>query len=180
LHQVWYEPINIQINVHICASHEGARKKSFIMKRIAFAFFLLAAGMTTFSSCTKEETITVDTALPQGTITASKSGNFVEQNMTGSKGKATLGSDTKGVQFLTFDAAFSTVFATGTVSVYLSTTKDFVADPANGNPNLKLVGPVFKAGENFFKLDPKADAKFTHVILWCGTASVPFGYAELK
>jgi hypothetical protein len=150
------------------------------MKRIAFVCFLFAASITIFSACTKEETITIDSALPQGTVTSGLSGSFIEQNMTGSKGKATLVTDSKGVQFLTFDSGFSTVFATGTVSVYLSTTQEFKADPGNGNPELKLVGVATTPGEHFYKLDPKADAKFDHVILWCGTAGIPFGYAELK
>lgn len=55
-----------------------------------------------------------------------------------------------------------------------------MADPGNGNPDLLLIGPVKKAGENYFKIEPAAASKFTYVILWCGSASIPFGYAELN
>ena len=93
---------------------------------------------------------------------------------------ASLGTDETGTQFLKFGSDFTTTFATGTVTVYLSTSQVFVPDPGNGNPNLRLLGAVSAAGENFFKLSPAAASKFTHVILWCGSASVPFGYAPLQ
>jgi hypothetical protein len=57
---------------------------------------------------------------------------------------------------------------------------DYIADPASGNPDLRLVGICQMNGENFFKLDPTVGSEFTHVILWCGSANVPFGYAELN
>jgi hypothetical protein len=151
------------------------------MKLNAFilALFSLTA-LAAFTACEKEVEVIVDPTKPQGTFSAAKSGSFVEQNGTGSKGMAQLGTDEDGVQFLKFGSDFSTNFATGTVTVYLSTTMTFTPDPGNGNPLLRLVGPVSKAGENYFRLDPQADAKFTHVILWCGSANVPFGYSKLQ
>jgi hypothetical protein len=150
------------------------------LKTIVFSALLATTPMF-FTACEKDaEEILVDTSIPQGAFTASKTGSIVEQNMTASKGTIKLGTDTKNVQFVQFGADFQTVLATGTVSVYLSTSKDFVADPGNGNPNLRLIGIAQKNGEQYFKLDPKADAKFTHLILWCGSAGVPFGYAALN
>ena len=148
-------------------------------KSLLFAFLTLAS-LTIFTSCEKEVEVIVDPTIPQGVFTVAKSGTFVEQNATGSKGAAQLGTDEKGVQFIKFGSDFSTSFATGTVTVYLSTTMNFSPDPGNGNPLLRLIGPVSKAGENYFRLTPSADAKFTHVILWCGSANVPFGYAKLQ
>ncbi len=148
------------------------------MKKLIYLFAIAAFTIT---SCSKDaETITVDSSKPDGAFTVSKSGTFVAQNSTPTVGMAQLGTDSKGVQFLKFSSNFTTQFATGTVSVYLSTSMNFVASPGTGNPDLKLIGPVQKAGENFFKIAPSADAKFTHVILWCGTASIPFGNAEIK
>ncbi len=151
------------------------------MKRniMLFAFFALALSFFT-TACEKEKEVIVDPTKPQGTFSVAKSGNFTEQNATGSKGGAQLGKDEDGIQFLKFDSNFATNFATGTVTVYLSTSMTFTPDPANGNPSLRLVGPVTKAGENYFRLDPAADAKFTHVILWCASANVPFGFARLQ
>ncbi|MFN0175721.1 MAG: DM13 domain-containing protein [Saprospiraceae bacterium] len=133
-----------------------------------------------FASCEKEVQVIVDPTKPQGAFTVSKNGTFTEQNGTGSKGVTQLGTDADGVQFLKFGTDFNTNFATGTVTVYLSTSMTFVPDPGNGNPNLRLVGPVTTAGENYFRLNPAAEAKFTHVILWCASANVPFGYAQLQ
>ena len=132
------------------------------------------------SGCSNDETITIDSSKPDGTFTSTKSGMFVEQNSTGSMGTVELGTDSKNIQFVKFDSDFTTNLATGTVTVYLSTSMTYTADPGNGNPDLKLVGIVTKAGENYFKVDPAAPAKFTHAILWCGSANIPFGYAELN
>ena len=148
--------------------------------KVLFFALLSVTSVTFFTACTKDKEVIIDSSLPQGAFTASKSGTFVEQNATGSKGAAQLGTDADGTQFLKFGSDFSTNFGTGTVSVYLSTSATFTASPGTGNPDLRLVGPVFKAGENYFRLSPVADAKFTHVILWCTTASVPFGYAKLQ
>lgn len=147
-----------------------------------FLFVALAAVALSFQACDDDDdnTTIIDSSQPQGQFTATKNGTFVEQNATGSKGQAQLGTDSEGVQFLRFGSDFSTTFATGTVTVYLSTSQNFVPNPGAGNPDLRLLGPVTKAGENFFKLSPAADTKFTHVILWCASANVPFGYAPLQ
>ena len=132
------------------------------------------------SACDDGDVVTVDSSKPEGTFTIAKDGNFVEQNSTGSTGTASLGTDANGIEFLKFENNFNTNLATGTVTVYLSTSMTYMADPGNGNPDLLLVGIVNKAGENYFKIDPAAPSKFTHVILWCGSANIPFGYAELN
>jgi len=141
-------------------------------------FTLISLAM--FTACDDDEAVIVDPTQPQGAFTVAKTGTFVEQNGTGSTGTAELGTDENGVQFLKFGSNFNTSFATGTVTVYLSTSMTFMPDPGNGNPELRLVNPVSKAGENYFRLDPAAAAKFTHVILWCGSANIPFGYAQLQ
>jgi hypothetical protein len=151
------------------------------MKFNVFSLVLFAIMVIgSFTACEKEKEVIVDPTKPQGAFSVAKSGTFTEQNGTGSKGAAQLGTDEDGVQFLKFGSDFATTFATGTVTVYLSTTMNFTPDPGNGNPLLRLIGPVSKAGENYFRLDPVADAKFTHVILWCGSANVPFGFAKLQ
>lgn len=148
------------------------------MKKLIYLLAIITIGVT---SCKEDAVpITVDSSKPDGTFTATKTGSFVVQNATPTAGVAQLGTDTKGVQFLRFSDTFTTQFATGTVSVYLSTSMTWVPDPGNSKGNLRLVGPSLKAGEAFFKLDPTVASKFTHVILWCGTAGIPFGYAELK
>ena len=123
----------------------------------------------------------VDPTVPNGSLSVLRSGSFVDQNGAGSTGMASLGSDSQGVTFLAFDSAFRTALATGTVTVFLSTSDTFTADPGNGNPNLLLVGPVRNAGENFFRIPTGTDlGKYTHVILWCGSVGIPFGNARLQ
>ncbi len=147
------------------------------MKKLIYAFAIVAMGL---SSCSKDNTVTVDTSLPNGTFTPTKTGTFTAQNATPTAGTAQLGTDSKSIQFLKFGSDFKTEFGTGTVTIYLSTTMTFTASPGTGNPNLKLVGIVPKAGENYFKIDPAADPKFAYVIIWCGTANIPFGNAKLN
>ncbi|MBL6447506.1 DM13 domain-containing protein [Fulvivirga sp. 29W222] len=143
---------------------------------------ILIIPITLCIACSNDDTeeILIDTSMPQGSFTTAKNGIFVEQNDTGSTGTAQLGTDENGIQFLHFAADFSTNLATGTVTVYLSTSSEYKADPSSGNPDLRLIGPVSSTGENYFMLDPAAASKFTHVILWCGSANIPFGYAELN
>ena len=147
---------------------------------ILFLFALVFVGFTT--SCSKDEPveITIDSSQPQGSFVVSKKGSIVQQNDTGSKGTVNYGKDSQGIGFIQFGSDFSTVLATGTVTVYLSTSSTFKADPAKGNPDLRLIGTVTKNGLHNFKLDPSLQSKFSHVILWCGSANIPFGYAKIE
>ncbi|MDX1907118.1 MAG: DM13 domain-containing protein [Bacteroidia bacterium] len=148
------------------------------MNRMKYVWMMSLVALVMFSACTEE--VIIDSSLPQGTFSVARSGSFVEQNSTGSTGMAQLGTDEDGVQFVKFGTSFSTNFATGTVTVYLSKSQTYMADPANGNPSLRLVGITQKGGEQYFKVDPAVGSEFTHVILWCASAGVPFGYAPLN
>lgn len=147
------------------------------MKKIILMFFVLA-----FAACSDDEDpMVIDPTLPSGSLSVQRSGTFVDQNSAGSMGAASLGTDGQGKEFLTFGSNFNTALATGTVTVYLSTSSTFMADPANGNPNLLVLGPVRKSGENFFPIPTgMSTSKYTHVILWCGSVGVPFGNARLQ
>jgi len=145
-----------------------------------FLSILFLGSVMFFSSCGKEEVeVIVDPTLPQGTFTLAKTGSIVEENGTKSKGTVTLGTDSKGTQFVRFGPDFETKLSSGTVTVYLSTSSVFKANAGAGNPDLRLIGQITKNGEKYFLLDPKADGKFTHIILWCATAAIPFGNAKL-
>lgn len=153
-----------------------------IMKKSAFFLLIFAMLATGFVACDEDNTTTeiIDASVPTGTLTVSRSGDFVAQNGTPTAGAAALGTDEDGDIFLRFSDGFATELATGTVSVYLSTSDTFTPDPANGNPDLRVVGAVSQNGDNFFKLEQMVESKFTHVILWCGSANIPFGYAPLQ
>jgi hypothetical protein len=149
------------------------------MKKVLFATAVVA--MSVLAACSKKgDTVTIDSSKPDGAFTAAKTGTLTPQNGTPTMGTVELGTDSKGSPFLRFAPNFTTQLATGTVSIYFSTSMNFVANPGAGNPDLKLVGPVAKNGETFFKLGAAIPTNFTHVILWCGTASIPFGNAKLN
>jgi len=156
-------------------------KYIIIMKKNLLFNLAGAIIILVVASCSKDaETIIVDSAMPQGSFVAEKSGTFIDQNAAGSVGLVSLGTDEEGAEFIKLSSDFSTSLATGTVTLYGSTSMDFIADPGAGNPDLRLIGIVQDSGEMFFKLDPSLEDKFTHVILWCGTANIPFGYAALN
>ncbi len=149
------------------------------MKKLPLLLYIVFFGLV---SCSDDaEQIIVDPNVPQGALNVQRSGNFVDQNNAGSTGQAALGTDSQGTEFLQFDSSFNTALATGTVTVFLSTSDTFMADPMNGNPNLLPLGPVRNSGENFFRIPAgSSTAQFTHVILWCGSVGVPFGNANLQ
>ncbi|WP_111670281.1 DM13 domain-containing protein [Algoriphagus litoralis] len=149
------------------------------MKKVILLFYVAFLGMVACSD--DPDPVTIDPSRPTGSLSVQRSGAFVDQNSAGSMGTASLGVDTQGKEFLSFSSNFNTALATGTVTVYLSTSATFMPDPANGNPNLLVLGPVRSAGENFFAIPTgSSTAKYTHVILWCGSVGVPFGNARLQ
>jgi hypothetical protein len=144
-----------------------------------FLFILFIAVVA--CSDDDDETTLIDNSIPQGTFTVQRMGSFMDQNGAGSTGTASLGTDNQNAMFLAFDEDFQTALGTGTVTVFLSTSDTFTPDPANGNPNLLLLGPVRNAGENFFRIPTgTSTAQYTHVILWCGSVGIPFGNAQLQ
>lgn len=150
-------------------------KNLFLLSAIALSVF--------FVSCDDDDQVTtevIDSSMPSGTFTASTSGSIVGQNDTGTTGMVTLGTDEEGTQFMRLGSGFTTNLGTGTVTVFLSTSDTFTADPMNGNPDLRLIGSISKNGEQYFKVSPQAESKFTHVIFWCASANIPFGYAQFN
>ena len=147
-------------------------------KNAIFSLLFLGAALA-FAACTKTETTTVDSAKPTN-FTKQRAGTFVAQSGTPTAGAAEIGKDAAGAQWVRLGSDFKTELGTGTATVYLSKSMDYVADPGNGNPSLRLVGIVGANGEMFYKVSTAVGADFTHVIIWCGSASVPFGYAKLQ
>jgi hypothetical protein len=142
--------------------------------------FIIFFALVALASCSKTETVTVDTALPSGAFSAKLSGALTAQNGTPTKGTASIGTDGASANWAKLGSDFVTELGTGTATLYLSTSATYKASPGTGNPDLKLVGVIAKNGEQYFKLSAAPDAKFTHLIVWCGSASVPFGNAMLK
>ena len=143
--------------------------------------FSVMALALLIASCKKgtDTTVTVDPTAPVGAFTASKNGNLTAQNGTPTTGMIQLGTDTQGTTFLHLGSNFKTELGTGTATVYLSTSMTFMANPGAGNPTLKLVGTVTGNGEKYYKIAGTVPANFTYVIIWCGTANIPFGNGQL-
>jgi hypothetical protein len=157
------------------------------MKNFRLLCLLLAFGSFTLVSCSDDDDdndtptqVTIDSSQPSGSFTASRGGMLTAQNNTPTMGTVELGMDAQGSNFLHFASNFTTELGTGTVSIYLSTSATFTADPMNGNPDLKLVGVVNDNGESYHKINGMVESKFTHVIIWCGSANIPFGNALLQ
>lgn len=156
---------------------------TFLKNGVYKLSFLFLACSFMMTSCTKDEdpvTVTVDSSQPDGAFTVSRTGSLTAQSMTPTAGTVELGTDESNTNFVHFAENFVTELGTGTVSLYFSTSDTFTADPGNGNPDLLLVGAVQKNGERYLKLDAAVPANFTHIILWCNTAGVPFGNARLQ
>lgn len=153
------------------------------MKRIFIAIFALALTTMTTVSCSSNSdnvTVEVDSSLPVGTFTVKKTGTLTAQNGTPTKGKIEIGVDSKNTTFVHLGSDFTTELGTGTATVYLSTTATYNASPGTGNPDLKLIGIVNKNGEMYYKVNDTAANTLTYLIIWCGSANIPFGNGQLK
>jgi hypothetical protein len=160
---------------------DGTTKIIFrIMKTFLTGIFALLILPVFFTSCGDEDTEIIDSSLPQGAFTASRSGTLTPENGTPTAGTVEVGTDEDNTPFLHFGSNFKTELGTGTVTVYFSKSVTFQADPGNGNPNLRLVGIISKNGEQYMKLNSTPGNDFTHLILWCGSANIPFGNAALN
>jgi len=147
---------------------------------ISIALLLLCFSFTITSCGDDQEIVTIDSSLPSSDLSVARSGTLVAQNDTPTQGDVEYGSDDNNVNFVRLGDNFTTELATGTVSVYLSTSDTFTASPGTGNPDLRLIGSIRTNGEQFFKLDSAIPSNFTHLILWCNTAGIPFGNAVMN
>jgi len=106
-----------------------------------------------------------------------KSGTLNRQSGTNTIGMVQIVQDSSGKNFLRLSENFNTKFSTGTVTVYLSTS---AALRLNESGSFQLIGRVNMPGEHFYELNGLPDGKFTHGIIWCGAAAIPFGNALLE
>lgn len=154
------------------------------MKRHFLAIIALAFTSLATISCSSDDTETVtvevDSAKPMGTFTVSKTGTLTAQNGTPTAGKIEIGVDGSNDTFIHLGSDFTTELGTGTATVYLSRTATYTASPGTGNPDLKLIGIVTQNGEAYYKVDGTIPAGLDYVIIWCGSANIPFGNGLLN
>ncbi len=144
-------------------------------KNLLFIALLMTIG---FASCKKDDmtttTTTTPTDQPVGAFTAQRTGSLVAQSGTPTKGVAQLGVDTKGTSFLKLGSDFTSDYHTGAVTLYMSKGATYAAS------TVQLISGVNKNGEQYLKLSAAVSNDFTHLIVWCGSAKIPFGNGELK
>jgi hypothetical protein len=151
-------------------------KNLFKLTLPLFALILLA-GCDSASMTDADKMKPVDEVAVTGPITVVKTGTLTAQSSTNTLGMFQLVTNAEGKYFVRLTENFTTKFSTGTVTVYLSTS-DRLQLSTSGT--FQLVSIVGKAGEHFFPLTAAPDAKFTHGIIWCGAAAIPFGFAPLN
>jgi hypothetical protein len=154
----------------------------FLQKIIFPALLLL-----TLAACQKEEMSTMpdpvtpvtpsNPALPSGAFASARSGVFQKQNGYNAEGTAQLGTDAVNAQWLRLAPDFNASLSTGAVTVYLSKNQNLTLGAAD---SFRRVDLVKTPGEHFYKIEPAVGADFKFAILWCASAGVQFGNAELK
>ena len=112
-----------------------------------------------------------------GSFEIVKGGTLNRQSGTNTTGMVQIVQDDTGKYFLRLSENFNTKFSTGTVTVYLSTTASL---RLNETGSFQLIGTVNNPGEHFYDLNGLPDGKFTHGVIWCGAAGIPFGNALLE
>lgn len=151
------------------------------MKNLLFLLMLSASLAFITTACEDDdETTIINEGRPTGNFSIQRSGVLVAQNGTPTQGDVEIGTDDDGEQFVRFGSNFRTELATGTVTIYLSKGQTIQFDPANGNPSIRAIGIVVDNGEDFFRVEKPVGNDFTHVVLWCASAGIPFGYALLQ
>lgn len=106
-----------------------------------------------------------------------KSGTLSNQSGAGTRGAVHLVKDQGGKYFISLSDNFTTKFSTGTVTVYLSTSLSL---RLNESGSFLLLGLANRPGAHFYELEGNLEDKFTHGIIWCGAAGIPFGNALLE
>ncbi len=153
-----------------------------ITKLIVKSFMSLAVISVMLSSCKSDDPTTTFTSDPVGAQTSLKTGTLVNVDGPGTSGTLAIVKDSQASEFVKLNSDFMSGFATGTVVVYLAKTSESIKIQRNGGTtatNVKAVGFVNSNGEHYLKL-PSTFEGYPYVILYCETAEVNFGYAQLN
>lgn len=150
------------------------------MKKIlktALSAFLFLAIISCSDKNDGDPSTPDDNAMVMGQVDVLRSGTLTAQSSTNTVGTVAIVKDKDGKHFVRLSENFTTKFSTGTVTVYLATSQTL---NLNNSSTFQLVSIVGKPGEQFFALPGLPDSKFTHGIIWCGAAAIPFGFAKLE
>lgn len=151
--------------------------KTLFKLTLPLVAFIMLASCDSESMKDADKMKPVDNVAVTGPITVVKTGSLTAQSSTNTLGMVQLVTNQEGKFFVRLTENFTTKFSTGTVTVYLSTSDKLQLSTSG---TFQLVSIVGKAGEHFFPLTTAPDSKFTHGIIWCGAAAIPFGFAPLN
>jgi hypothetical protein len=118
-----------------------------------------------------------ESMMPVGTFSAARSGDFQKQNGYNAEGTAEIGTDEAGEQWFHLAPNFNASLSTGAVTVYLSTGQNLALGTEGSFRKIDL---VMVPGEHFYRVSPALGTEFKFAILWCASAGVQFGNAEMK
>jgi hypothetical protein len=148
---------------------------------------LLLFALVVSVGCKKDETAPTTTVVnnngPVAPTTTLKTGTLVAENGTPTAGTLSIVKDANNEEWVSFNANFTSTFATGTVTVYLAKTAARIGTqrtlPPPPVPNIVAVGFVTRNGAATMKI-PGSSTGFGYVVLYCETAEINFGNATLN
>jgi len=130
-----------------------------------------------FGACKKTDTsIIPDTSssVPVN-FSVQRTGTFVTQSSSpATSGTAQIGLDAAGAQWLKFNSDFITETTSGNAIVVLSKSVNYSEN------TVLAVSAISKNGEQYFKVSTPIGTEYSHIIIWCMAAKIPFGNAPLK
>lgn len=147
-------------------------------------YIWIILGFIAIISCSKsepeslinEETpiLTIDTST---TFIILKSGKFNGASGYQTNGTTRLVKDTLDRYSISFEPDFTTSFATGAVTIYLSKSMNLNLNDSTSFIRLAVIN---KNGSHRFALEAKPKEELSTVVVWCQPAGVKFGHADLK
>lgn len=147
------------------------------MKNLSMILVLMTALLLSCENMSDEIPMDDDMVEVTGPLEVLKSGTLSNQSGAGTRGTVQLVRDQAGKFYISLSDNFTTKFSTGTVTVYLSTSSSL---RLNESGSFQLLGLANRPGAHFYELQGNKDDKFTHGIIWCGAAAIPFGNALLE
>jgi hypothetical protein len=143
-------------------------------------FISLIAATILAGACSKDDSM-VDTnnggMVNDSTFVSQSSGTFTGQNGYEAKGTISLGANAINPAIVQLATDFNASLQTGAVTLYLSKNQQLKLSDA---ATILRVSLVSKPGLQQFVLAAQPSTDFRYAILWCASAGVQFGYAELK
>ncbi|PZV87206.1 hypothetical protein CLV31_10178 [Algoriphagus aquaeductus] len=149
------------------------------MKKLIQFYPILFALLMGFAGCDnmgEEMPMNASTEI-EGPLEVLKRGTLSNQSGAGTRGTMELLKGPTNKYYIGLSENFTTKFSTGTVTVYLSTSASL---RLNESGSFMLLGLANRPGVHFFELPGSLDPKFTHGIIWCGAAGIPFGNTLLE